>query len=1068
MNDPVSRHPGAETMAAFLEGTLAPGEVAEVAAHLRDCADCLTVTGEAARFEVEETVGAPALTGSGGTPENQPAGGRRAITSWPVWAAAAAVAVVASIPLLRQPAPIDVLIDASPREYRRVHGRLSGFPWAPLQGAPRGASAEHALQGAAHEILGRTIDDQAVDARHAAGVANLLIDDNEASLNALALAAGDSKDARVWNDLAAARYTVAVREDETALLPSALVAVNRAIELDPKRVDAYFNRALILEALGLRDAARREWRRYLELDPSSDWSNEARDQLRALGDASTNLDFGKELARAAGNRDAIASLVRRFPQESRRTGEATLLEDWANAVLSNDAARAEERLALMRTIGEELSATKGERLLLDAVDRIRDRRALAHASVTYIAARKAYAMRDLRTAEEGLRRAVAAFRATGSPLALLAEYYAAQCAFDRNRPMESTDALQALRTQLEPSHLALAAEIDASLARNANAAADWGASARAAGRAAATFAALGEAERAANAAALEAVALERMGALDPAWQRRVQALESLDGSPEMVATILHSAAVALAAVDRPEQAGAIMDVATGYETSAESRTGILTERARLAERAGDLIAARRWLREARTELSHLDPALREPRAAQLDLTEAVLRRASDPAGAIAALDKSIEFFERQNSGIRLPDAYLQRARASRAAGRTDAAIEDYHAALRRIDEERERVPEDSLSLVFLDVAAQTIDETIDLHLERGEAAQAFTVADRAHAMAGAGYRLAGLPEGTALIAYAMLPESVAIFCWTHQGIVAERVPIDRGALATRVLSFARKLQARQDVSGEAASLHALLIAPVASTIAGARALVIVPDRQLNMLPFAALHDGARYLIESYSVRVAPSAARLPNRFADPGAASNAVVISDPATNRAPRLPGSRREAESIAAIHGASILQGDDATPARVSAAMASSAIVHYAGHADSNAETYGALLLASNGNDSGLLSAGDIARLELRARPLVVLSACGTLRGKPTHIAGMPSLARAFLAAGARAVVGTLWEIDDDVAAPLFIRFHERLRAGEVPAGALRAAQLEMLQSSVPRLRHPSSWSAVEVLSNL
>ncbi|MGZ5444847.1 MAG: CHAT domain-containing protein [Thermoanaerobaculia bacterium] len=1063
-------------MAAFLEGTLAPGEIAEVVAHLRDCADCRTVTGEAARFEEEETGQVPAavrpvhrpLAGPGGPPEDQPASGRRSIGTWPVWAAAAAVAVVASIPLLRPSSPIDVLIEASPREYRRVDGRLSGFPWAPLQGGPRGASAEHELQGAAHEVLGRTIDDEAVDARHAAGVANLLIDQTEASLNALALAAGDSKDAGVWNDLAAARYTVAVREDRTALLSSALVAVNRAIELDPKRVDATFNRALILEELGLRDAARREWRRYLELDASSDWSNEARDHLRALGDASTNLDFRKELARAAGNRDAIASLVRRFPQESRTTGEGPLLGDWADAQLANDAARAEEMLALIRAIGETLSAENGERLLLDAVDRMRDRRALANACLTYIAARKAYARRDLRTAEEGFRRAVIAFRATGSPLAHVAEYYAAQCAFDRNRPMESTDALHALQKQLEPSHRALAAEIDASLARNANAAADWGASARAAGRAAATFADLGETASAAKAAGLEAIALERMGALDPAWQRRVRALASLDSSPAMVATILHTAAVALAAADHAEDAGAIMDVATGYETSPETRAAILTDRARFAERAGDLIAARRWLGEARTELTHLDPALRESRAAQLDLTEAVLRRASDPTGATAALDKSIEFLERQNSGIRLPDAYLQRARARRAAGRPDAAIEDYHAALRRIDEQRERVPEESLSLVFLDVAAQTIDETIDLHLERGEAAQAFTVADRAHAMAGAGYRLAGLPEGTALIAYAMLPESVAIFCWTRQGIVAERTKIERGALAAQVLSFARRLRAREDVQKDAASLYGLLIAPVASRLEGTRELVIVPDRQLNTLPFAALHDGTRYLIEAYSVRLAPSAAGLPNRLADPGSAFNAVVIADPATDRAPRLPGSRREAESIAAVHDASIIQGHDATRDRVTEAIASSAIVHYAGHADSNAETYGALLLASKGNDSGLLSAGEIARLELRARPLVVLSACGTLRGNPTHIAGMPSLARAFLGAGARAVVGTLWEIDDDVAAPLFLRFHERLRAGEVPAGALRAAQLAMLQSSDPRLRHPSSWSAVEVLSNL
>jgi len=86
----------------------------------------------------------------------------------------------------------------------------------------------------------------------------------------------------------------------------------------------------------------------------------------------------------------------------------------------------------------------------------------------------------------------------------------------------------------------------------------------------------------------------------------------------------------------------------------------------------------------------------------------------------------------------------------------------------------------------------------------------------------------------------------------------------------------------------------------------------------------------------------------------------------------------------------------------------------------------------------------------------------------KYTHVAGTPSVARAFLDAGARAVVGTLREIDDDIAAELFTRFHERLRAGEVPAAALRTAQLAMLQTSDPRRSHPGSWSTVEVLSNL
>jgi len=82
--------------------------------------------------------------------------------------------------------------------------------------------------------------------------------------------------------------------------------------------------------------------------------------------------------------------------------------------------------------------------------------------------------------------------------------------------------------------------------------------------------------------------------------------------------------------------------------------------------------------------------------------------------------------------------------------------------------------------------------------------------------------------------------------------------------------------------------------------------------------------------------------------------------------------------------------------------------------------------------------------------------------------VAGMSSLARSFLIAGARGVVGTLWEIDDDVSAPLFTRFHQLLRAGASPARALRDAQLEMLHASDPRASHPAAWSPVAYLSTL
>jgi CHAT domain-containing protein len=158
------------------------------------------------------------------------------------------------------------------------------------------------------------------------------------------------------------------------------------------------------------------------------------------------------------------------------------------------------------------------------------------------------------------------------------------------------------------------------------------------------------------------------------------------------------------------------------------------------------------------------------------------------------------------------------------------------------------------------------------------------------------------------------------------------------------------------------------------------------------------------------------------------------------------------------------MISGSDATPQTFVEMLPKYALIHYSGHADSDVlSSYAALRLAG---DPGLLSAADIAKLSLPLRPLVVLAACGTFRGNATHAGGMASIARAFIAAGARGVVGTLWEIDDDVSAPLFLRFHQSLRAGASPARALREAQVDMLHSADARLGHPATWAPAELLS--
>ncbi|MGH9421938.1 MAG: CHAT domain-containing protein, partial [Thermoanaerobaculia bacterium] len=263
-------------------------------------------------------------------------------------------------------------------------------------------------------------------------------------------------------------------------------------------------------------------------------------------------------------------------------------------------------------------------------------------------------------------------------------------------------------------------------------------------------------------------------------------------------------------------------------------------------------------------------------------------------------------------------------------------------------------------------------------------------------------------------------------------------------------------------------LYHLLIEPLQSQLAGPQELIVVPDRDLFALPFAALWDNDRkqYLTEELTIRLATSATAQPE---SPSVLQPALVVADPHTPLGARLPASQEEAAHIAALYsGTTTLTGEAATRTAFIAAARKSALIHYAGHADSDASvSFGTLLFAADGGQTGVLGSNEIANLHLEGNPLVVLAGCGTFRGDTTHVAGMPSLARAFLTAGARSIVATLWEIDDDVSAHFFLKLHENLLAGASPAVALRRAQVYFLHSADPQLAHPATWSATETLSN-
>ena len=110
-------------------------------------------------------------------------------------------------------------------------------------------------------------------------------------------------------------------------------------------------------------------------------------------------------------------------------------------------------------------------------------------------------------------------------------------------------------------------------------------------------------------------------------------------------------------------------------------------------------------------------------------------------------------------------------------------------------------------------------------------------------------------------------------------------------------------------------------------------------------------------------------------------------------------------------------------------------------------------------GQEDGLLTALEVAGLDLWGTELVVLSACDTGVGSVRTGEGVYGLRRALVMAGAASQLMSLWKVDDEATRELMVAYYGRLRAGEGRAEALRQVQLRML--ATPQRRHPFYWAA-------
>lgn len=972
--------------------------------------------------------------------------------------------------------------------------RLAGFPYAPVLSPTRGPASDSAADvrlAAArlekHLEVSRT---SVTLVEFAAGA--LLTGRTAAAIAALEEASVlDPRDARVLNDLSAAYL---VRATANTLQPSAdyvraLDAALKAARLAPALQEAWFNRALAMEAILPTTAVQRAWMDYLHADGITPWAEEARRRAMTSG-------VGAPVSPAPVSEAAmadLAALVRTQPQRAREVLMEEIIPAWGRALIDGRKRQADDGLARAAVIADVLGAVTGDPFARHTVARMRNAdtaRATARAFIEYAEGRRAYTAERREFARQRFARLHSSL-APADPLRSWAGIQLATLAIDR-RDIEKARALL-----VEPSRLAEAAGYTAAYARTR-----WlaglidhqsnrvDAALESYDSATTLFSRLGEHENELAVYTVAADTLRLRGERRRSW---IFVLRVLARTPELSNPLRRYLAffnAALFAADEQwlHAALAFQDHAVEEARSVPSKGPLieaLSTKGRLLFLLQDHAGAELALREADRALSAFGPDAYA--SAMIDATRGTGAVEREPAAAERYLSRALEFFNRAEPAA-VPGLHLLRGRTRLRMGDVHGAEADFASGITDVERRRVAIRNAELRRSYLDDSADLFTEMVALQLtHRGDSDRAFDYMERGRARSlldtstapvlSARHIQARLPPGLTLVEFKSLPNMLA--CWIVSSEGRDFVDLSRAA--AEIEQSAGRLRQQLETGGvdaiarEAQHLYALVVSPIKRSLAEAKTLVVVGDGALARVPFQVLRSpGGRYLIEEYAIATMPSAAAFfaaQRTTTDRAGISRALLISDPSSDPVafpglPALPGAQAEVRAIAPLYPNSrTLVAAAATKSAFLAELPRADVVHFAGHAVENRDDprMSALVLAPDRQhyDSGALRAGDIAALRLPQARLVVLAACDTADGPVTRSEGVHSLARPFLEAGVPNVIATLWKVDDTLASELFRRFHRHFIASGDPTSALRAAQLDMLHGQDAALASPRAWSS-------
>ena len=272
---------------------------------------------------------------------------------------------------------------------------------------------------------------------------------------------------------------------------------------------------------------------------------------------------------------------------------------------------------------------------------------------------------------------------------------------------------------------------------------------------------------------------------------------------------------------------------------------------------------------------------------------------------------------------------------------------------------------------------------------------------------------------------------------------------------------------RYNGTNAAMSIYEKLIAPIESKLLQTKRLIIIPDDELNYLPFEALQDeNKKYLVERFSFQYQYCTALLGKNKKTayiPGTLSFAPFASsgykDSSGNFLSHLPASIEEVANLEGI----VFADSTATKKNFLKSIKRLKTIHLATHATANNEEPSRSYISFfPGNADYKLYAQEIADLNLDSTQLVILSACETGTGKLVKGEGLMSLSRAFAYAGCPNIITSLWKAEDKTTSYITQQLHYYLDKKYTKDKALQLAKIDLLNNNDidPRFKSPNFWA--------